>query len=68
VAENKQRSRTGNQAQDVIEEVTQYTKTLMAAFTQTFAPHRLKQLPAEDRHAFLLAMKETIKEIESLVR
>lgn len=51
---------------DVIEDVTQYATTLMAVFKQTFAPHRLSQLHAADRRALLLAMKETVKEIEKL--
>jgi hypothetical protein len=51
---------------DTIEDVTQYAKTLMAAFRQTFAPHRLQQLHASDRREFLLEMKETIKELEKL--
>ena len=48
---------------DVIEDVAQYEKTLLAAFKQTFAPHRLKQLSATYRREFLTQMKATIKEL-----
>jgi hypothetical protein len=63
---NKHTDKVEDEVTDTIEDVTQYAETLMAAFKQTFAPHRLQQLHASDRREFLLAMRGTIKELEKL--
>jgi hypothetical protein len=55
-------------ASDVIADVEQYEKTLLAAFKQTFSPHRLKQISATYRSEFLAQMQDAIKEIEKLDR
>jgi hypothetical protein len=63
---NKPTDKVEDEVTDTIPDVSQYAKTLMAAFRQTFAPHRLQQLHASDRREFLLEMKETITELEKL--
>ena len=50
----------------VIEDITEYASTLLAAFKQTFAPNRLKQLAVADRREFLKQMKATVAELEKL--